>query len=95
MAKDKEMAKDADYGLMLWDAASAGTLSNVIELIKEGKKCVVFVNKSKSFLNVKKPEELRNLVSVMSNAAKNQAERKIDLSRKLSDVIIPQLGLPI
>ena len=27
------MAKDADYGLMIWDAKSAGTLSNLIELL--------------------------------------------------------------
>lgn len=94
-AKDKAMAADADYGLMLWDAASAGTLSNVIELIKGGKKCVVFVNKNKSFLNVKEPNDLNNLVSVMSSGARNQAERKIGLSRKLSEVINPQLGLPI
>ncbi|MEX5728478.1 precorrin isomerase [Rhodovulum iodosum] len=94
-AKDKAMAADADYGLMLWDAASAGTLSNVIELIKDGKKCVVFVNKIKSFVNVKEPSDLNNLVSVMSSGARNQAERKIGLSRMLSEVINPQLGLPI
>jgi hypothetical protein len=33
-AKDREMAKVANYGLMLWDAKSTGTLSNIIELIK-------------------------------------------------------------
>src|SRR5258708_5693423 len=33
-AKDQEMAKVADYGLMLWDAKSTGTLTNVIELLK-------------------------------------------------------------
>ncbi|MGK7652056.1 hypothetical protein ACSQ76_06465 [Roseovarius sp. B08] len=76
-AKDKAMAADADYGLMLWDAASAGTLSNVIELVKGGKKCVVFVNKEKTFINVKQPEDLIDLVSVMSPGAKNRAEKKL------------------
>jgi len=94
-AKDKAMAHDAAYGLMLWDAASAGTLSNAIELIRGGKKCVVFVNKNKSFLNVKEPEDLNNLVSVMSSGAKKQAEKKIGLSRKLSELVNPQFGLSL
>lgn len=88
--KDKAMALDADYGLMLWDAASTGTLSNVIELIKGGKKCVVFVNKTKSFLNVKEPEDLKKMVAVMSSGARSQAEKKIGLSKVVSELVSPQ-----
>lgn len=40
--KDREMCKVADYGLMVWDSESAGTLSNVIDLVENGKECVVF-----------------------------------------------------
>lgn len=94
-AKDKAMARDADYGLMLWDAASAGTLSNVIELIKASKKCVVFVNKQKEFVNLKAPNDLNALVSVMSNGARDQVEKKIGLSRKLSELSNHQFGLPL
>jgi len=38
MAKDYEMAKLADYGFMLWDGKSAGTLNNVLNLLKLDKK---------------------------------------------------------
>ena len=41
-AKDLEMARTSDYGLMIWDCKSTGTLSNVIELLREKKKSVVF-----------------------------------------------------
>jgi hypothetical protein len=34
-AKDLEMARESDYGLMIWDCKSTGTLSNVIELLRE------------------------------------------------------------
>lgn len=91
-AKDKAMAADADYGLMLWDAASAGTLSNVLELIRGGKKCVIFVNKKKEFLNIKEPSDLSNLVAHMSSGSRAQAEKKIGLNRKLSEILNPQLG---
>ncbi len=94
-AKDKAMAADADFGLMLWDAASAGTLSNVLELVGGGKKCVVFVNKEKAFVNVREPKDLNNLVSFMSTGARAQAEKKIGLSKRISQLENPQLGLKL
>ncbi len=38
------MARNSDYGLMIWDCKSTGTLSNVIELLRDRKKTVVFAN---------------------------------------------------
>lgn len=94
-AKDMEMAKVADYGLMMWDAKSTGTLSNVIELLKRGKKCVVFVNKSKLFVTVSDIDDLRMLVSVMSETARNKAENKIRLSSKIASIANEQFGLTL
>ena len=94
-AKDRQMAKDADFGLMMWDAASAGTLSNVIELTKRGKKSVVFVNKLKEFITVKSPSDLQSLVAVMSSGAFTKADQKIGLNRKLRELSEVQLGLPL
>jgi len=42
-AKDKKMAEDADYGLMVWDKRSTGTLSNIIELVKSQRPSAVFL----------------------------------------------------
>jgi hypothetical protein len=42
MAKDLEMAKEADYGLMIWDAESSGTLSNILQLLEMDKKVLVY-----------------------------------------------------
>lgn len=92
-AKDKAMAADADFGLMLWDAASAGTLTNVLELFAAGKKCVVFVNKEKTFVNIKEPKDLDSLVALMSSGARAQAEKKIGLGKRLSQLVNPQFGL--
>lgn len=41
-AKDREMAQAADFGLMIWDGKSPGTVLNVLRLIKAGKKAVLF-----------------------------------------------------
>lgn len=94
-AKDLEMSKVADYGLMMWDAKSTGTLSNVIELLKRGKKSVVFVNKAKSFSTVGDPDSIRYLVSIMSSGARMKAELKIKLSSKIASIANHQPGLAL
>lgn len=40
--KDREMADRADFGLMIWDGKSPGTILNVLRLVRAGKKAVLF-----------------------------------------------------
>lgn len=94
-AKDVEMASRADFGLMLWDAASTGTLSNVFQLLSRDKKIVVFVNREKRFVNVKDRGDILNLVSVMSDGARRAADRKIGLGAKVSALTNEQLGFSL
>jgi hypothetical protein len=47
--KDKEMAKRADFGLVLWDGKSTGSATNVVELLKVDKKVVVYLSPTKTF----------------------------------------------
>lgn len=81
--KDIEMARVADYGLMIWDAKSTGTLSNVLELLKQKKKSVVFVNKEKVFINVGDVAQLERLIQYMSPHAQAKADEKIKLFSKI------------
>ncbi|RVD32154.1 hypothetical protein EN742_33040 [Mesorhizobium sp. M4A.F.Ca.ET.020.02.1.1] len=41
-AKDREMARRADFGLMVWDGASPGTCLNILRLAVIGSPCVVY-----------------------------------------------------
>lgn len=82
-AKDIEMAKECDFGLMVWDAKSTGTLSNVYELLKKDKTSVVFVNKLKKFLTVTNFKDFEYLVSIMSDSAFNKADKRIKLKEKI------------
>ena len=83
-AKDLAMAEAADYGLMIWDSRSTGTLSNVIELLGANKKSVVFVNKNKEFVRVSDLDGLDRLIAMMSATARDRAEQKIRLTNKIS-----------
>ena len=92
-AKDLEMARRSDYGLMVWDCKSTGTLSNVIELLKEKKKSVVFVNKKTDFVTISDRAGLDHLLSLMSDNARIKAEEKIGLSSVVASIGQEQLAL--
>ena len=94
-AKDVDMAEVADYGLMMWDVASTGTLSNVVELLKRRKKSVVFANKREKFINVVDIESLRELIEMMSDKARARAETKLALSSKIAQMVHEQFRLAI
>lgn len=85
-AKDKEMAKAADYGLMIWDAKSTGTLSNIIELLSRKKKSLVFVNKMKDFMTISSASDLEDLMKNMSEIALKQADQKIGIKNKINSL---------
>lgn len=44
--KDKKMALDADFGMMIWDGYSKGTKANILEMIKLGKHFYVIQNET-------------------------------------------------
>jgi len=92
-AKDLEMAKDCDYGLMIWDSKSTGTLGNVLELLSQKKTSIVFVNKFKEFLQVDDVSSFEKLVSMMSDVARLKAETKIHFSTRINKLKHRQLNL--
>ncbi len=82
-AKDLQMANDCDYGLMIWDSKSTGTLSNAIELLNRHKKSLVYVNKAKEFITISDVADLRRLLQYMAPSSFGKAEEKIHISKKL------------
>jgi hypothetical protein len=84
--KDLEMAHDADYGLMIWDAKSPGTLGNVLELLKEGKNALVYVSRDSSFHPVTSGNDLEDLLAKCSPEEMNYLRRKINLEARISEI---------
>jgi hypothetical protein len=85
-AKDLAMARAADVGLMVWDAKSTGTLSNVFELLARGRKSVVFVQREQTFVTVGNLVQLDALLSRMSAADRQKADGKMRLEAKLASL---------
>lgn len=92
-AKDVAMANAADYGLMVWDQASTGTLSNVLELLAQRKKCVVYLRERQTFLTLSKAKDCEKLVEAMSDNARDTANKKIKLEQRLGELLATQVEL--
>ncbi|HUZ68032.1 MAG TPA: addiction module antidote protein [Beijerinckiaceae bacterium] len=70
-AKDREMAREADFGLMIWDGKSAGTVLNVLRLIRAGKIAVLINVPEKSSLNIKSIEQWEAFLTTCSSELKS------------------------
>lgn len=62
-AKDRAMADTAEYGLMLWDGKSKGTINNVVSLSRRSKLVVVYVAPTKSFQTVRTLDDLKDVLA--------------------------------
>jgi len=81
--KDGEMASEADYGLMVWDGKSKGTLNNVLNLLDENKSALVFFSPEESFHTIRNAEDLSALLAKCSKRALAIFEEKLGLSKRL------------
>jgi hypothetical protein len=60
--KDRVMVDETDYGLMLWDGRSRGTLTSIVDLMRQGKPVVVYFAPGKSFHTLRNREDLAALL---------------------------------
>ena len=84
--KDKEMAQRADYGLVLWDGKSAGSISNVFELLKLDKTAVVYFSPEKKFYNIKKLHDAQDLLDLCDGQSIDVIKKKIKLNTAIKQV---------
>ena len=84
--KDIEMADSADYGLMLWDGKSPGTINNVMELLKRGKKALVYLSPRKRFLSIASLNDLEALLNSCTPDDIEIIRKKVGLGSRLKEV---------
>jgi len=93
-AKDKAMTKDADYGFMLWNGKSKGTLNNIINLLKQDKKVLVFFTPQNSYVNIDSFEKLEDLLNYCEDEARElYAKLKAQIVKRESINAHAQLSL--
>jgi hypothetical protein len=80
--KDRKMSRIADIGLMIWDCESAGTLSNVIDLVKQGKNCFVWVSPDSDLYQFDNLESLESWMSIYSDVRDEALSRLRTFERR-------------
>ena len=81
--KDLQMAGEADYRLMIWDAKSRGTLNNILNLLGERRSVLVFFSPDQSFHTIRSAEDLSAFLVKCSRTASAFFEGKLKLSKRL------------
>jgi hypothetical protein len=90
--KDKAMANEADFGLVLWDGKSAGSINNIFELVKRCKPVVVYFAPEKQFYNLKHPSDVRALLGRCTEDVYDSISRKVHIERRLEELGAPMQG---
>lgn len=81
VVKDLQMAKEATYGFMIWDAKSKGTLNNVLNLLRLEKKTLVYFAPTQSFQTVRAADDLRALLELCDQQDVAKFEKELSLQQ--------------
>jgi len=92
-AKDREMAREADFGLMIWDGKSPGTILNVLRLALAGKIAVLFSLPDKNIFNIKTVDHWKAFISHCSREVQIDVKERATPEewRVVEDEIQPNL----
>lgn len=60
--KDMAMAEDANFGFMIWDGESRGTLNNIINLISQDKKVLIYLTTNRELIYMKDSKSLEQFI---------------------------------
>ncbi len=76
-AKDAAMPREAEFGFMLWDGKSSGTVVNAARMVSAAKSVVVYISPSKTFVTLKSRAELDSLLQNLPREAAAKVNRYI------------------
>lgn len=92
-AKDREMARKADFGLMIWDGKSPGTVLNVLRLVRAGKISVLFNVPEKAALNIKSSDQWDTFLAKCSVQLRMDLKERATPEEWVDDSSEPQSSL--
>ncbi len=78
------MSDEADYGFMIWDGESQGTVNNVLNLLERGKKVVVYLSPNKEFITLSIPADATELLKRIDRGLADVLDKKVGLRRRIA-----------
>jgi hypothetical protein len=85
-AKDLVMCKEAQCGVMLWDAKSKGTLQNMLNLVRAGKRTLVYFAPNRDFHVLANAQDLQTLLARCQKRDLDAASRGLGLKTPLTQL---------
>jgi hypothetical protein len=82
-ARDLKMCEGADYGFMLWDGKSKGTLNNILNLFENNKNTTVYFSPKKIVLNVNSTETLNKLLQLCDKSLLTDIQKKLNFNKRV------------
>jgi hypothetical protein len=79
--KDRAMTDEATVGLMVWDGKSAGTLLNVLRLLNQQKKVVMYVTPAKQFRELKSLAQWDEFISTCADDVRQKVQQRATAER--------------
>jgi hypothetical protein len=81
--KDRKMAELANCGIMVWDGKSAGTLSNVMDLLIQQKPCQLFFAPRADLFLLTTMQELESILTDSEyNSVVDEAKKRLERFRR-------------
>ncbi|MGH9892206.1 MAG: hypothetical protein ACREA0_09540 [bacterium] len=75
--KDRVMVREARCGIMFWDGKSKGTLNNILSLLNEQKKVLVYFAPTKAFQKLSNEDDLRALLELCDSRHVERITREL------------------
>jgi len=64
--KDIAMTDDADYGIVIWDGKSKGSLDQLYRMVKQNKPCRVYIFNDKRWVVIESEHAIKGITSLKS-----------------------------
>ncbi len=82
--KDVSMCNDADYGFMIWDGQSKGTLHNIVNMVYQHKPVIVYLAPAAKTFKVNSPAGLGCLISLCPSNTQDNYRNILNQAEQMS-----------
>jgi hypothetical protein len=80
--KDRRMAQDADFGFVLWDGESAGSINNLVMLARQGKKAHLYLAQEKRLRSIGDMAQVNALLAARPEAVRARIEETLQKTER-------------
>lgn len=80
-AKDEKMSEEATHGFVMWDGRSIGSLNNILNLLKQKKKVLVYFSPSKAFHTLEARRDLAAMLAAGGTGTLDDLERQLRIKK--------------